>query len=362
MSEHVCGGDCNDGTPCERPVSSAGGRCPDHPKDVRTDGVAVVADNGMRPEHQLSPEPEEIASVSLASCGDALRSFFRLPSVLVHECILRFDEDGLHIRAGDPANLGMIDVEMPGEMFSRYNVDGEVEFGVDLKRLRKTLRWARKGRGSADGDPVTIDFLPNTRRIRVRVIREDSRMVRRSEWGSIDSDSVRSRPDIPNLDLPNRARPEIRALGDALDAVDTASSHMDLTREGETLMLSSVNTDKNGDDTERVTLLGTAWDTRDGDAEPCTSLFSLDYFDDMVTALEGAGADRLTLKWGDECPIKMAFSDERWSFSGEFIFAPRIAPAVGQENNRLPICDYCGCFIEETDQPCAALHAGVCAP
>jgi len=38
------------------------------------------------------------------------------------------------------------------------------------------------------------------------------------------------------------------------------------------------------------------------------------------------------------------------------------APAVGQENNRLPICDYCGCFIEETDQPCAALHAGVCAP
>jgi len=28
----------------------------------------------------------------------------------------------------------------------------------------------------------------------------------------------------------------------------------------------------------------------------------------------------------------------------------------------LPICDYCGCFIEETDQSCAALHDGVCAP
>jgi len=28
----------------------------------------------------------------------------------------------------------------------------------------------------------------------------------------------------------------------------------------------------------------------------------------------------------------------------------------------LPICDYCGCFIEETDQQCAALHDGVCAP
>ncbi len=334
MSEHTCGGECNDGTACERSVSAAGERCPDHPK-AATDGgaaAAVAADTGPSPEIDPSTEPEEFTSVSLASCGDALRSFFKLPAVLVRECILRFDEDGLHIRAVDPANVGMIDVEVPGEMFSRYAVDGEVEFGVNLKRLRKTLRWARKGRGNADGDPVTIDFLHNVRRIRVRVIREDSRMVRRSEWGTIDPDSVRARPDIPDLKLPNRARPEIAALGDALGAVNDTSENMTLTREKETLVLSSVGDGDNvsGDESERVTLLGTAWDTRpDEEAAPCESLFSLDYFEDAVAAIDGAGADRLTLKWGDEFPIKIAFSDERWSISGEFMLAPRIQSGDG---------------------------------
>ncbi|WP_435119122.1 hypothetical protein [Halolamina sp. C58] len=331
MSEHTCGGECNDGSACERPVSAADQRCPDHPRTA-TDGGAVVADSGPRPENQLSPEPAEDASVSLASCGDALRSFFELPSVLVRECILRFDEDGLHVRAVDPSNVGMIDVEMPGEMFGRYEVSGgdEVEFGVNLERLRKTLRWARKGRGNADGDPVTIDFLPSVRRIRVRVVREDSRMVRKSEWGTIDPDSVRDRPNIPNLDLPNRADPEIGALGDALTAVDAAGDHMELTREEETLVLSSHGNNNQGDDDERVTLLESAWDNRDADAaEPCTSIFSLDYCEDMIGAIDSADADRLTLKWGDEFPIKIAFTDEKWSISGVFMLAPRIASDGG---------------------------------
>lgn len=326
MSEYFCGGTCNDGSTCEHTVSEPNARCHQHPKEVRADGGVAVANSGGEGPG-LSTGPVEDAAVSLASCGDALRSFFRLPAVLVDECKLRFDEDGMHVKVVDAPNVAMLNVSFPADMFGRYDLDGDsATVGLNLKRLRKTLRWARKGRGDADGDPVLFDYLPSAERLRVRVVREDNRMVRRSEWGAIDPDDLRSEPDVPNLELPNRARPGIGALGDALDAVDAADDHVEVTRDSSTLVLHG-----DGDYShERVMLNGAAWDTRpDAEAAPCTSLFSLDYMDDMVDALAKADADSLTLKWGNEFPTKLSFLNEKWSVEGEFMLAPRIQTTDG---------------------------------
>jgi len=35
---------------------------------------------------------------------------------------------------------------------------------------------------------------------------------------------------------------------------------------------------------------------------------------------------------------------------------------VERDLDGLPICEFCGCFIEETDLRCTALHDEVCAP
>lgn len=321
MSEHVCGGECADGTPCQRPVARASFRCGDHPKQARADGGAVVADDGSRPEDKLSPEPAEGASVSLTSAGDPLRSFFKYPSVLVDECKLRFDSDGMHVRAVDPANVGMVDVTFPAEGFERFGVTDERVVGINLKRLRKVLRWARKGRGSDDGDPVLIDVLPDSRRLRVRVVREDSRMVRRSEWGLIDPDSIRQEPEIPDLDLPNRARPGVGALGDAVDAVGSMTDHIRVTRDAETFVVEG----KGDTGEERVTLLACAWDARPAvDAEACSSLFSKDYLTDMVGVLGKAKAGDVTVQWGDEFPTVLRFTEPDWGHEGRFMLAPRV--------------------------------------
>ncbi|MFC6793013.1 hypothetical protein ACFQFH_19975 [Halobaculum halobium] len=286
------------------------------------DGGQVVEDDR---ENELAQEPAEEARVSFTTAGDPLRSFLRYPAPLVDECVAVFDDDGLQIKAVDAPNVGMVDASFPAEGFSRYTVSGdEDQTGVNLKRLRKTLKWARKGRGSNDGDPVVVDVFD--RRIRVRIVREDTRMTRRSEWFAIDPNNMRPRPSFPGLDLPNRARPSIDALGDAVAAIDSRHDYVRVTRDGETLVLESRKDADPDDDTtaDRVTMLGCAWDTRDDGAEACSSLFSMDYLADMVDALNAAKADDVTLKWGDEFPTVLQFHNEDWGHEGRFMLAPRI--------------------------------------
>lgn len=284
---------------------------------------AVEADDR---EDELTQDPAEEARVSFTTAGDPLRSFLRYPAALVDECVAEFDADGLHIEAVDVVNVGLVSATFPAEGFGRYSVAGDetVRVGLNLERLRKTLKWARKGRGSSDGDPVVVDVFD--RMIRVRIVREDTRMTRRSEWFSLDPDSMREQPHIPDLDLPNRARPSVGALGDAVDAIDSRHDHIRVTRDGETFVVESKDNADPDDDTtdDRVTILGCAWDTRDDRAEACSSLFSIDYLADMVRALAAAKADDVTVKWGDEFPTMIQFLNEDWGHEGRFMLAPRI--------------------------------------
>lgn len=293
------------------------------PAEVMAVSSAVVEDDR---EDDLEQQPASDAVVSFTTAGDPLRSFLRYPAALVDECVARFDSDGLHIEAVDALNVGMVDVTFPAEGFGRYGAPEETEeFGINLQRLRKTLRWARKGRGSADGDPVVVDLFE--RRIRVRIVREDTRMTRRSEWFSLDPDSIRARPSMPDLVLPNRARPTVGAFGDAVGAIKSRHSHIRVTRDGETFVVESQKDADPDDDTttDRVTMLGCAWSTRDDGDEAASSLFSIDYLSDMVDALDAAKADDVTVKWADEFPTQIHFMNEDWGHEGQFMLAPRIS-------------------------------------
>ena len=54
--------------------------------------------------------------------------------VLVDECKLRLDSDSFRIRAVDPANVGMVDLELSTSAFVSYESDGVV-LGINLSRL-----------------------------------------------------------------------------------------------------------------------------------------------------------------------------------------------------------------------------------
>jgi proliferating cell nuclear antigen len=293
---------------------------------VRAVSSAIEADDRA---DELSATNDEDAVVSILTYGDPLRSFTKLPAALVDEARVRFDADGVHINAIDPAHVAMVDVTAHASGFSRYELDAETVVGLNLDTFQSAAQWARK-RGD-DGDPVAIDVLEDPARVRVRVTRPDQQMTRVTEWFAIDPDAIREEPDIPDLELHQRATPSVRALHESTKAVKDSTDHAVVTRDDATFVVGTnddgdVDLDASPEDvTDSVMVPNCAWDTRDTeDAEPQSSRFSLDYFDDITTALKTSKADRVTVEWGDEFPTVLRFEHENWGFEGEYLIAPRI--------------------------------------
>ncbi|GGL33849.1 hypothetical protein GCM10009037_16800 [Halarchaeum grantii] len=295
-----------------------------------TDG-GVVADDTTDADVGPTPEtPSNDVVATIVTHGDPIRSLTELASVVVDELRLHVTEDGLEFTAVDPANVGMVDASAPAEGFSKFDVEREVTVGLNLHLFEKAVSWARKGR-SDDGDPVRIQILDDPARVRVQVTRPDQSVARRTEWFSIDPDSIRPEPDIPDLDLPCTATPNVTALRHATGAFERDHAH--LSRSGTTMLL---GTNADGDTTpdgeaddelgESVMFPNAAHDMGD---EGVSSVFSLDYLGDFAQALKSSKADRVTIRWGDQFPVKLAFEHEDWGFAGEFMLAPRIQKEGG---------------------------------
>ena len=276
----------------------------------------------------LSPTLADDALATIKTHGDPIRSWVRLLTPVVGEAKLRIDEDGLHVTAVDPANVFIVDLEAPAAGFEAFETSGEHVVGLNLARFQDAVKWARK-RGD-DGDPVAIEILDDPSRMRVTITREDQQMQRVSEWFNIDTKSIREEPNIPSLDLYNRATPGVRALRDGVQAMDEQHEKACLTRDGTDFLLAGspeghVSLGEDDEPADTITCAATAWDSRDEDAaEADSSVFSLDYLTDMADALATGKADRVTVKWGEDYPARFAFEHEDWGFSGHFMIAPRI--------------------------------------
>jgi proliferating cell nuclear antigen len=270
-------------------------------------------------EYDLQPDAEGEAVASLLTYGDPIRSWVRLVEPVAEEIRVRFDADGMHVRAVDPANVSMVDLTAHADGFPKFEIESGTTVGVDLDKFSSAVGWARK-RGE-DGDPVGIDVFTDPPRIRVSITRPDQSMKRISEWFLIDPESLREAGEIPSIKLPNRADPEVRALSDAVDAIDESHDHVDVTRSGDTLELSA----SNDAGEESIYMPGCAWDDRaDTDAEPVSAKFSTDYLVRLATGLRRGKADRVTLAWGEDHPVRAEFVVQDWGFDGTYLVAPRV--------------------------------------
>lgn len=275
----------------------------------------------------LQPETDDDAAVSILTNGDPIRSWAQLLAPVGGEFRVEFDQDGIHLCQVDPANVAMVELTAHAEGFPKFEVDDGFTFGLNLDRFQNAVKWARKRGG--DGDPVAIDVYEDPARMQVRITRPDQQMTRFTEWFGIHPASIRESPDIPDLDLPNRAQPGVTPLRDGVKAVKTNHHQAYVTRDGATFIIGSQEggeTMPSGDDPEdAIKFPNCAWDDRDDEsAEGFSSLFSLDYLEDIATALHKAKADRLTIDWGEEFPTKIHFEHEEWGFEGQYLLAPRI--------------------------------------
>ncbi|MFC4359581.1 DNA polymerase sliding clamp [Halobium salinum] len=241
------------------------------------------------------------AIVSASTFQDALDSV----SVLVDECKIRLNEDGLAIRAVDPANVGMVDLSLDAAAFESYEADGGV-IGVNLSRLEDIAGMA------GSGDLIRLELDEETRKLHIRIEGLSYTLA------LIDPDSIRQEPDIPDLDLPANIVLEGNQLDRGIKAADMVSDHIRLRvdEEAEVFYVEAEG------DTDDVDLEIPRDELIDLTAGPADSLFSLDYLKDMNKAIPGDAEVEIEL--GEEFPVKLHYELAEGQGQVTFMLAPRI--------------------------------------
>ena len=239
--------------------------------------------------------------VSADTLGDALDSV----SVLVDECKIRLEDEGLTIRAVDPANVGMVDLTLDAASFESYETDGGV-IGVNLSRLEEFV-------GMADsGQLVQLELEEETRKLHVQIEGLEGTLA------LIDPESIRQEPDLPDLDLPANIVVEGADIARAVTAADMVSDHIALGVDGDD---ETFYVDAEGD-TDDVHLELTRDDLIDLTAGGARSLFSLDYLQDMNKAIPSDA--EVSMELGEEFPVKLHFDIAEGNGNVTYMLAPRI--------------------------------------
>ena len=237
--------------------------------------------------------------------ADTLKDTIDSVGVLVDECKIHLEEDGLAIRAVDPANVGMVDLELDAAAFESYEADGGI-IGVNLDRLEDIA-------GMASGDqPVHLELDEETRKLHIGIDGLSYTLA------LIDPDSIRQEPDIPELDLPAQIVLEGNQLDRGITAADMVSDHIRL-RVDETDETFHIEAEG---DTDDVDLTLTKADLISLSAGPASSLFSLDYLKDMNKAIPKDA--EIEMELGEEFPVKMHFDIAEGQGNVTFMLAPRI--------------------------------------
>lgn len=237
--------------------------------------------------------------------AETLRSTLDSVSVLVDECKIHLNEEGLAIRAVDPANVGMVDLDLDASAFESYEADDEL-IGVDLTRLEDIA-------GMADsGQLIDLSLKEDVQKLQLRMDGLQATM------GLIEPTSIREEPDIPDLDLPATIVLEGRDLNRAIKAADMVSDHMEL---GVDVDEEIFYVDARGD-TDDIRLELRREELIEFEVGKASSLFSLDYLRDINRAIPTDSEVQLRL--GEEYPVKLTMPYAEGRGQVTYMLAPRI--------------------------------------
>jgi proliferating cell nuclear antigen len=237
--------------------------------------------------------------------AERLQSTLDSVGVLVDECKIHLDEEGIEIRAVDPANVGMVDLSLDASAFESYEADGGL-IGVNLVRLQDIA-------GMADsGQLVELELDEQTRKLHISIDGLEYTLA------LIDPESIREEPDLPELDLAATIVIEGRDIDRAVTAADMVSDHIELgVDDADELFYVKAQ-----GDTDDVHLELDAEDLIDLVPGEAASLYSLDYLQDMNKAIPKDA--EVTMDLGEEFPVILNFDIAEGEGSVTYVLAPRI--------------------------------------
>lgn len=224
---------------------------------------------------------------------------------MVSEAKWNITPDGITIRAVDPANVAMVNLDIKKEAFEAYEAtDGEL--GIDLTKLGGLLDMAEKD----SMVELELDEVAHKLGVRMGVLQYTMALL--------DPSSIRKEPKVPNLDLPGTIILKGEDLRRAVKASLTVSEYMTIGIKGESCMMTADG------DTDAVTLELTKAELIEltNNGKDIKSLYSLDYLEKIGKT--AAKIEQVTIHIGQDFPCKIGFDILGGNMNVTYMIAPRV--------------------------------------
>jgi proliferating cell nuclear antigen len=235
--------------------------------------------------------------------ADVLKEVVDVVSTLVDEAKFNVGKDSVVVKAVDPAHVAMVDLSLDRAAFDAFKAD-DAELGIDMDKMKEVLRLAKAG------DAIALSHDEDKNRLVVTVGNTTRRM-------SLVDTAGMSDPKVPSLNLPVKLVVRTEELRQAIRASESVSDHIALKASPDGFEVVSEG------DTDTVSHMVPKDLLEEIQAkEPVRSLFPLDYFSNMIKAINSA--PNVTLYLGTDYPVKMEFKIAGGKGEVRYLLAPRI--------------------------------------
>jgi len=235
---------------------------------------------------------------------DTLKGLVNVISTLVDEAKFSISEEGVNLKAVDPAHVAMADIMIGKNAFESFSADGETVMGIDLDKMKDVLKLA------GPGDVIRMEKDEAKGQLIIKVGNITRRMNLVDTLGMND-------PKVPQLSLPANVDVAVSELQRGMKAAESVSDHIALSADEESFELfCEGDTDSVSLNLDRTKLAGLTAPTK------VRSLFPLDYFANIVKAIPSDTIVKISL--GDNYPLKLNFSFADGNGTVGYLLAPRI--------------------------------------
>jgi len=237
--------------------------------------------------------------------ADFIKTIIDATAILVDEAKFRLTGDGIYGRTVDPAHVGMIDFKLNKEAFDEYNCQEETEIGVDLDKLKSTLKIA------ASEDLVNLEYNKDEGRLIVTIGNLKRKLALLDTTEMADT-------KIPSLDLPAEIVVPTVELWQEIRAAEAISDHITLIADKDGFqMIAEGDTDVVELKLSKEQLYSLKCEER------VRSMFPLDYLSDMIKVARGK-SDEITINLGNDYPVRLSFEMAGGYIKIVYLLAPRI--------------------------------------
>jgi proliferating cell nuclear antigen len=235
--------------------------------------------------------------------AEILKGIIDVTSPLVNEVKFNITKDGISLRAVDPAHVAMVDLNLKNDAFEEYDAT-EVELGIDMDKFASIMRLANSG------NSVSLEFDEKANRLIISI----GNLVRK--MALIDTAGMPD-PKMPNLELPGKVVLKASEILQGVRASEAVSDHLSLTMNKDNFELFA-----EGDtDTVNLTLPKDILEDLSANGK-YKSLFSIDYFSNMIKPVKGD--EPITIYLGNDNPTRVEFDIADTKGHVTYLLAPRI--------------------------------------